>query len=285
MQQYLTWIDIGLLSIGALIAAGAALVRVGRGGDPLRGSPLRPNRLGPIAVWVCITAHLAANTAGGSMGRRLTPAGAGDGVRQLCEGVLASTCGAIVSTAVCLMVGYLAFAGGWRTLGLARRSVGRDLAAAVPALLASLAVCNGIAWVTLRVMRSIVQGFKPHEHAVFTVLHQVELPRVLQHLALLSALLLAPLSEELLFRGILQTAARRLVPPRQHSLRHRWFAIALVSAIFGFMHSTTPQNVPALIFFGAVLGYLYERTGSLMLPILVHVLFNGKSLLWDALMR
>jgi membrane protease YdiL (CAAX protease family) len=59
----------------------------------------------------------------------------------------------------------------------------------------------------------------------------------------------------------------------------------VVGVIFGAMHGPTPQHVPALMVFGCILGYVYERTGSLVLPILVHMMFNGKSLLWDALLR
>src|SRR5690606_13618209 len=94
------------------------------------------------------------------------------------------------------------------------------------------------------------------------------------------ALLLAPLSEELLFRGIFQTGLRRLLPGRPGSVRHRWLAILLASLVFGLMHLAVPQHVPALIVLAVILGYQYERTGSLVVPIFVHILFNAKSLLW-----
>jgi membrane protease YdiL (CAAX protease family) len=98
--------------------------------------------------------------------------------------------------------------------------------------------------------------------------------------AIASAVILAPLGEECLFRGIIQTAFKKIVPPRLGSMYHRWLAIAATAGIFGLMHAGTPQYVPALIVLGVLLGYLYERTGSLWVVIAVHLLFNAKSLLW-----
>ncbi len=39
----------------------------------------------------------------------------------------------------------------------------------------------------------------------------------------------------------------------------------------------TRPFIPALIVLGLILGYLYERCGSIVVPILVHMLFNGKT--------
>jgi hypothetical protein len=63
-------------------------------------------------------------------------------------------------------------------------------------------------------------------------------------------------------------------------MRHRWLAVLITAVLFGMMHFNVPQHVPPLIVFGFILGFLYEKTGSLYVPVLVHVLFNGKSLLW-----
>jgi len=32
-----------------------------------------------------------------------------------------------------------------------------------------------------------------------------------------------------------------------------------------------------------LLGYAYERTGSLLPPMVIHALFNAKTLIWEAL--
>ena len=56
---------------------------------------------------------------------------------------------------------------------------------------------------------------------------------------------------------------------------------ALISAlIFGGLHATTGVSaVPPLIVFGFVLALLYEKTGSIIPGILLHMLNNSVALL------
>ncbi|HOF17984.1 MAG TPA: CPBP family intramembrane metalloprotease [Phycisphaerae bacterium] len=85
------------------------------------------------------------------------------------------------------------------------------------------------------------------------------------------AAVLAPLAEEVFFRGILQSMMRRYT-------RSPWAAVAIASVVFGLLHMDTPQYIPALIVLGIVLGYNYERSGRLLGPIVLHVMFNGVQL-------
>lgn len=80
------------------------------------------------------------------------------------------------------------------------------------------------------------------------------------------AAILAPLVEEILFRGFLFGGLRtRLSPLRA----------ALVSgAIFGAIH-LQPLAFPALFLLGVLLALLYHRTGSLWAPILMHFCINA----------
>ncbi|MFI5025986.1 MAG: CPBP family intramembrane glutamic endopeptidase [Solirubrobacterales bacterium] len=82
----------------------------------------------------------------------------------------------------------------------------------------------------------------------------------------------APISEEACFRGMLFGGLRTRLPR---------LAAALVSGlIFGALHATTGISaVPPLIFFGFVLALLYERTGSIVPGILLHMLNNSVALL------
>jgi membrane protease YdiL (CAAX protease family) len=82
--------------------------------------------------------------------------------------------------------------------------------------------------------------------------------------------ILAPLTEELLFRGLLQK-----------SLSHRMPQIAAVlvaAAVFAAIHFDL-YAFPALFVMGAVFGYLYYRTGSLKVSILLHMINNGAALI------
>ncbi len=84
--------------------------------------------------------------------------------------------------------------------------------------------------------------------------------------------IVAPVCEETCFRGFLFGGLRERLPR---------LAAALISAlIFGGLHATTGISaVPPLIFFGFVLALLYERTGSIVPGILLHVLNNSVALL------
>jgi membrane protease YdiL (CAAX protease family) len=82
----------------------------------------------------------------------------------------------------------------------------------------------------------------------------------------------APISEEVCFRGMLFGG-----------LRERWPRIPaalLAGLIFGALHALTGLSaVPPLIFFGFVLCLLYERTGSIVPGIILHVLNNSVALI------
>ena len=86
-------------------------------------------------------------------------------------------------------------------------------------------------------------------------------------LALLTVAVVPAMSEELLFRGVLQG---RLLGDRLGPHLAIWLAAALFSAV----HLEFAGFLPRLLL-GALLGYAYRWTGSLWIPILLHLLFNG----------
>ncbi len=82
--------------------------------------------------------------------------------------------------------------------------------------------------------------------------------------------LVAPVVEELLFRGMLFDALLR----RNSVTRTIWIS----GAVFGLVHLVDPASyalVPALIGLGVILGYVRRNSGSLSQPILMHVGFNS----------
>jgi membrane protease YdiL (CAAX protease family) len=82
----------------------------------------------------------------------------------------------------------------------------------------------------------------------------------------------ASVSEEVCFRGMLFGGLRRRMP---------MLAAGLVSgAVFGALHAVTGLSaVPPLIAFGLIMAVLYEKTGSIVPPILLHMLNNSGALL------
>jgi membrane protease YdiL (CAAX protease family)/uncharacterized RDD family membrane protein YckC len=96
--------------------------------------------------------------------------------------------------------------------------------------------------------------------------------------AIFSVLLIAivaPFAEELFFRGMLFGGLRVRMGP---------VPAALISGtVFGALHATTGiTTVPPLIFFGVALALLYEKTGSLWPPVILHLINNSLALALSA---
>jgi membrane protease YdiL (CAAX protease family) len=82
----------------------------------------------------------------------------------------------------------------------------------------------------------------------------------------------APIAEETCFRGMLFGGLREKLP--------RLAAALICGLIFGALHALTGITaVPPLIVFGFLLALLYERTGSIVPGILLHMINNSIALL------
>lgn len=84
-------------------------------------------------------------------------------------------------------------------------------------------------------------------------------------LMLVSVVVLAPVFEELYFRGLLYPALRRRMGPRM--------AIFINGLVFGALHFE-PLFLISLVLVGVVLAYEYEKTDSLFAPMLTHAAYN-----------
>jgi membrane protease YdiL (CAAX protease family) len=288
-------IDYWLLAAGGVVIVSAVVwwwldsrsFRRARGlawRDPLRGSPLRANRLSLVHAWVCIVVTLFGWVAFGQVAAWIAPDLKGEPL-VLWQGIFAANVTAVLNTSVCLLVARATFARGLHGFGIHRRRLSYDLLVGVAGWLAALCLTNVIGMGTQWLIRWFYPTFQQPEHGVFKALRDPTLAPWMQVFTVIGTAFLVPVGEEVLFRGILQTGMQKVFPARWGSLVHRWAAIFVVGTLFGTIHTTTPQYVPALIALGILLGFLYERTGSLIVPILVHMLFNGKSLLWDYLAR
>jgi len=87
-------------------------------------------------------------------------------------------------------------------------------------------------------------------------------PALSNILAVITVVVVAPITEELLFRGI---------------LLHRWTAkwgitpaLLLTSLVFGILHA----NIVGLSVFGLMMALLYLKTRTLIVPIICHALNN-----------
>lgn len=184
--------------------------------------------------------------------------------------------------------------GGLTHLGLRARQIPFGFLASLAAMLVTfpLVFCSSA------VIEAIYQriGYEhPNEHDLLRVLPQAD--GLTKGIMLLAITVLAPVTEELLFRGHLQTALRRLFAGRPRMLPPplpidgaaivaapidpataawtAWPAILLTSIVFALIHPL--WSAPPIFLLSLALGYAYERTNNLWTPIFMHMIFNATS--------
>lgn len=80
------------------------------------------------------------------------------------------------------------------------------------------------------------------------------------------AVLLGPIEEELTFRGVVLSSAKKAMP--------FWAANLFQAFLFGIFHLNLIQGLYAF-FIGLFLGFICGRSGSIYFSICLHVLFNS----------
>ncbi|NNE90398.1 MAG: CPBP family intramembrane metalloprotease [Verrucomicrobiales bacterium] len=88
---------------------------------------------------------------------------------------------------------------------------------------------------------------------------------------IISPIIVAPLFEELVFRGYFYGILKKYTDPM--------FSALISGAIFGAIHLNAAALLP-LWFFGIFLALSYEFTRSLWVPIGIHALFNANTVFW-----
>ena len=92
-------------------------------------------------------------------------------------------------------------------------------------------------------------------------------------LGFISVVIVAPIIEEFLFRGFLHSQLRR-------SFLKDWGAIAVTSLVWTAIHFQYEIGILFFLFlFGLFLGFLRLKYGSLIIPIVLHVINNLLSFL------
>ena len=81
----------------------------------------------------------------------------------------------------------------------------------------------------------------------------------------IAVVIMAPLVEELTFRGFMYTRLKQGMP--------KWIAVVLTSLVFGIVHGTSIWAIYTFVF-SLCLIYIFEKTKSLWACILFHMSFN-----------
>ncbi len=260
-----------LFGVGAAIVLGTALywiIRVRR--DPLADVPLRPNGLTPESVLLPMLVWMITGSALSFMVDHNLEGDA------LAGGMIwAGNAAQLLGAGACLWVAARFFEGGTKRFLLGDGQVRRDAVAGIAYLLAAMALCPLVLAGTERLVVLLDPQYTFSNHEVINALRHRKVPTITLWLG---TVVVAPIAEECFFRGVLQTTLENL-------MRRRWIPVLLTAAVFGAVHAggDTPQPhvVPALMALGVLLGMLYLRTGSLVGPVVLHALFNGKTLLFE----
>ena len=195
-------------------------------------------------------------------------------VAPLAAGAGAHAVGAIV----CLWIAATQFDGGIKAFlfGSSRLARRGDWLRMTGVLMVALAACPVLLWLTHRLLSPFLPGLENDVHPTIELLRSGDAPGMMIVMLWLAAVVVAPVAEECFFRGILQNVLRTWYG-------HRGAAVAATSAAFAFVHAGQPATLPAIFLLSVLLGCLYERSGNLWSPILVHALFNARTMLWETL--
>lgn len=194
--------------------------------------------------------------------------------------------GAIVSTAVIILLARASFARRLKGFGLNFRTIHKDFLAAFVNLLTVWPLVMA-AIISTIFFGELIYGkdFQMQRHEELELI--TAYPQwSLRILIIIVAVVIAPLLEETLFRGLFQTTIRCVLetrnPPRfwpaGTTWRTAWPAILISSALFAISHAN-PGHWPALFVLGTSLGYAYEKSGSLFRPIFIHSFFNAATII------
>ncbi len=249
---------IGLFAVGTCVLVIWVIRRIFyRGKILLRQTPGRPNALSPGHLLLLVALYW-----GLPFGLQLfLPKD------NRLAFLIMNVCVQVLWLVACLVVAGLTFRNGLsRGLGLSLRHWIFDTGRGVIAYLAVLPMCLTLYW--------LVGYFYPRTpqdaHVLLRYFQEVSLAGKV--LIVFSAVVLAPLAEEVFFRGLMQSMFRRV-------LRQPWVAILVTAAFFTLFHNLDQwKDMPALFALAVALGYNYERCGRLGPSILIHALFNAVNL-------
>ncbi len=236
------------------------------GSVSLASSPVRRNCIGffvpviQIGIWLVFSASTtsAADAAGGNSPPWL---------REFYI-FLSVTILEISLIVIFLIFAWSTFARRLKGFGLNLRTVVRDFPAAAINFITVLPLIF-LAVLAVDYMGRLIGGpdFQMQVNESLTVI--MENPQLmLRILMIFFAIVVGPVFEEVLFRGILQSMIRGY-------LRRPWLAIVITSAIFAPLHPA--MHWPGIFILSAGMGYAYEKSGSLFRPIFIHIFFNAMS--------
>ena len=275
VKRFCTTITIdNVLCVAGLTLFGIWLLKTSLGRNALADSRPRRNNMPlylpfiPLAIWFGATS-LAVSLAPKLLGNL-------QGWQGAFRDNLVLSIGAVTAIAVIIFLARVSFARRLKGFGLNVKTIHKDFLAAFLNLLAVWPLVLGAIIATI-FFGTLIYGrdFQLQQHEELELITAYpKLP--LQILIVILAVVIAPLLEEMLFRGFFQTAIRSVWEFR--NLNGAWPSILISSALFAIVHAN-PGHWPALFVLAVCLGYTYEKSGSLFRPIFIHSFFNAVTII------
>jgi len=157
---------------------------------------------------------------------------------------------------------------GWRdAFGINNPNLTKSLLLAAGVLIVfALPVVLGLEWVSAIVLEKM--GWPAEDQRAVDLIVNAKSWWMRGYLAFF-AVVLVPVAEEFIFRGMLFPFIKQRGWPRL-----AWFG---VSFVFALIHLNAPTFLPLFVF-ALVLTWLYEKTDCLLAPVAAHSLFNTANL-------
>ena len=223
-----------------------------------RGEPLVAERPHPRVTWEA--GDVALVVVGYLLGATLMAGRAAES-RPLVDRLVGN---AVLSLGTMLAgIAWLRFRGAdWSALGFPGGRLRDDLAIAVRAL--------GLVVLPLLMAAAALNAIVTYDHPIVNFLDGRR-DLVAAAVVVVSAVVVAPLTEEFLFRRVLQGWLEK------HFADEAGVAVALSAIAFAAAHAGQGLAFLPLFPLALVLGLLVERTGSIVPSVLLHALFNAVS--------
>ena len=276
--------------LAGLILFACWLLNTSLGTKALTDSPPRRNSMPPYLPLVPLMLWFGGVSMTVVLVQKLTPGL--QGWQKLFRDNLVLSIGAVVTMAAMMFLAHVHFARRLKGFGLNIRTIVKDFFMAIVNLLTTWPIMMAAITMTMFVAELIWgREYQMQQHQQLEMI--TEYPQLpLRVIIVFVAVVIAPLLEEMLFRGFIQTTIRSILVQSsafgvlrntargtQHAARDKscaWPAIVASSVFFAIMHAD-PGHWPALFVLGVCLGYSYEKSGSLFRPIFIHLFFNASS--------
>jgi membrane protease YdiL (CAAX protease family) len=254
-------------ALAGMVIFGNWLLKTSFGRKALLDSPIRRNNMPAYLPFIPLLVFFGVSDLGGRIIEMVT-ASIGGWQKILYQHIVIGVAGTGV-IALIIFLAQRSFVRGLKGFGLDFRTMGRDLGAAIINFLSVWPVVMVLVIITVEAGR-IFYGpdfrIKPHEELELLTEYS-QLPVLLA--VLFVSVVLAPVFEEMVFRGFFQTLFLSFTG-------RAWLSIAVSSSFFVMTHLNA-GHWPGLFALSVAMGYSYEKSGSLFRPIFIHAFFNATS--------